>query len=580
MPTIQFKGKNIIWNHHLSVPYHTLEEVPELHFQADKANGNLIVEGDNLIALKALLPEYAGKVKCIYIDPPYNTGNENGVWVYNDNVNSPLITDWLGKEVGEDDLLKSDKWLCMMTPRLRLLRDLLSNDGVIVISIDDYEADHLKILMSEIFGGQNFVGLLPTIMNLKGNQDEFGFAGTHEYTLVWAKDKSLCKINEFNIDDEELEDWLEDDYGYYKKGANLKATGQNGPREKRQNLYYPLLFKDGEISTITIEEYDPIYNKETKTFNDNHVDLLKGKYESEGYTFILPISDGQFMSWRWQHSKVVSEPHNIIVSEGEDGVAIYKKQRPSIGDIPSKKPKSTLYKPEYSSGNGTNQLKQLFGDKVFPNPKPPQLIEDLILLCSEPGDYVLDSFAGSGTTGNAVSQLHKEGLGLRKYILIQMKEDSEKEPDKNICKDITRERNKRAIEKFNYNTGFKYFRVGNAIDPDKMLDGQLPTYEEFAKYVYYLATGEHLADVKKIDQKKHFVGTHGPKNFYLIYEQDFDKLTRLALNLHIAEDMKKHATNKRMVVYAPACFLDSEYLEEKQIEFVSIPYNLFEKKEK
>src|SRR5690554_3736954 len=154
MPTIQFKGKNIIWNHHLSVPYHTLEEVPELHFQADKANGNLIVEGDNLIALKALLPEYAGKVNCIYIDPPYNTGDDNGSgkgWIYNDNVNSPLIQEWLKKEVGSDDLAKHDKWLCMMVPRLILLHDLLDNDGVILISINyKYEHANLKMICNEI----------------------------------------------------------------------------------------------------------------------------------------------------------------------------------------------------------------------------------------------------------------------------------------------------------------------------------------------------------------------------------------------------------------------------------------------
>ncbi len=334
MPTIQFKGKNTIWNHHLSVPYHALEEIEGLHFQPEKAGGNTIVEGDNLIALKTLLPQYAGKVKCIYIDPPYNTGNEG--WAYNDKVNSPLINQWLGKEVGPDDLTKHDKWLCMMVPRLKLLRDLMADDGVIIISIDDHEAGYLEVIMGEIFGKSNFIGLLPTIMNLKGNQDEFGFAGTHEYTLVYAKDKLQCNLNEFTIEDEGLEDWGKDDYGFYKKGANLKATGQNGPREKRQNLYYPLLYKNSEISTISLDEYDPIYNKETKEFNDGYLDKLRQKYEAKDYTFILPISEGQKLSWRWQLSKITSDPHNIIVSESDDGIAIYKKQRPSLGERPSK----------------------------------------------------------------------------------------------------------------------------------------------------------------------------------------------------------------------------------------------------
>ena len=142
MPTLQFKGKNIIWNHHLSVPYHALDDVSKLLYKTEKANGNLIIEGDNLLALKALLPLYAGHIKCIYIDPPYNTGNEK--WAYNDNVNSPLLKDWLGKEVAKDDLTRHDKWLCMMTPRLKLLRELLSEDGAIFISIDDNEIHNLR----------------------------------------------------------------------------------------------------------------------------------------------------------------------------------------------------------------------------------------------------------------------------------------------------------------------------------------------------------------------------------------------------------------------------------------------------
>lgn len=155
MPTLQFKGKNAIWNHHLSVPYHTLESETSLDFQPEKGSGNFIVEGDNLLALKALLPQYAGKIKCIYIDPPYNTGNEN--WVYNDNVNSPLIQEWLGKEVGRDDLTRHDKWLCMMVPRLKLLRELLSDDGVIFVSIDDEEQHNLRLIIDEIFGLDNFI---------------------------------------------------------------------------------------------------------------------------------------------------------------------------------------------------------------------------------------------------------------------------------------------------------------------------------------------------------------------------------------------------------------------------------------
>ncbi len=206
MPTLQFKGKNIIWNHHLSVPYHTLEEVENLHFQPEKSNGNLIIEGDNLIALKALLPEYAGKVKCIYIDPPYNTGNEG--WVYNDNVNSPLINEWLGKAVGTDDLTRHDKWLCMMTPRLFLLRDLLANDGVIFISIDDNALTYLRVLCDEIFGQHNFVAVLPRITK-KAGKTTGSIAKNNDYILVYKKDENL-ELADIEVDEDNYE--LEDEY--------------------------------------------------------------------------------------------------------------------------------------------------------------------------------------------------------------------------------------------------------------------------------------------------------------------------------------------------------------------------------
>jgi adenine-specific DNA-methyltransferase len=146
MTSLNFKGKSAVWNHHLSVPFHTLDEDKKLSLKGENADENLIIEGDNLLALKALLPKYQGKVKCVYIDPPYNTGNEG--WVYNDKVNAPVIRDWYKQTVGKDDLAKHDKWLCMITPRIKLLYELLSSDGVMFISIDDNEFAYLRVLIS------------------------------------------------------------------------------------------------------------------------------------------------------------------------------------------------------------------------------------------------------------------------------------------------------------------------------------------------------------------------------------------------------------------------------------------------
>ncbi|OQB60375.1 MAG: putative methyltransferase [Bacteroidetes bacterium ADurb.Bin141] len=560
MPTLQFKGKNIIWNHHLSVPYHTLEEVEDLHFQPEKGNGNLIIEGDNLIALKALLPEYAGKVKCIYIDPPYNTGNEG--WVYNDNVNSPLINEWLGKVVGTDDLTRHDKWLCMMTPRLFLLRDLLANDGVIFISIDDNALTYLRVLCDEIFGQHNFVAVLPRITK-KAGKTTGSIAKNNDYILVYKKDENL-ELADIEVDEDNYE--LEDEYflsrGHYKLS---------------QTLDY------GSI------QYSPSLDYEIEL--DGFVFIPGGvtKDEMEKRQIRNPKSD---WCWRWSPKlfKFGLENGFVEVKETKNGKRIYTKTYLNatikknnggyiIEEVKREKKPTTLefIDNKYSNDNSKKEIEKIFGYKAFDYSKPSILVLELLKLSNNKDSIILDSFAGSGTTMQAVNELNKVDGGSRKCILVQMKEENELEPDKNNCQNITRERNKLAIEKLGYESGFKYLKVGTAIDPEKMLEGQLPTYEQFAKYIYYLGTGEHLADAKNINAENHFVGTHGAKAFYLIYKQDVETLTRLALNLSIAEDIVKHSPNKRRVIYAPACFLDSDYMEEKQIEFVSIPYNLFER---
>ncbi|HEY5124407.1 MAG TPA: site-specific DNA-methyltransferase [Ignavibacteria bacterium] len=235
MPEINFHGKSAVQKY--KPPFHLLKKDKKLSY-GKKNSGNLIIEGDNLLALKALMPQYAGRIKCGYFDPPYNTNNKD--WVYSDRVNDPLIEKWFKehKEVDYNDQSRHAKWCCMMYPRLKLIRELLKDDGIIFISIDDNEVHHLRILMDEIFGSDNFVGLLPTVMNLKGNQDQFGFAGTHEYTIVYLKNKTLGKIGLFDIDDEELEEWEEDEIGLWKEGAPLRATGEESNREDRAKMFY------------------------------------------------------------------------------------------------------------------------------------------------------------------------------------------------------------------------------------------------------------------------------------------------------------------------------------------------------
>lgn len=372
---------------------------------------NFLIEGDNLAALKLLEKTHKGKVDLIYIDPPYNTGNKD--FVYNDCY------------VEKEDTFRHSKWLSFMTRRLAIAKRLLSERGILFASIDDNEQATLKLLCDEIFG-DNFVATLPTIMNLKGNQDQFGFAGTHEYTLVYAKNKAKAAFNHFTIDDEESEEWSVDEHGYYKIGANLKSTGVNAPRAKRPNLFFPLYITEDNRCLV--------------------------ERESKSDIEIYPRTNGEDMSWRWSKEKFINEAHNVIVSRNDDKISVYKKQRPTIGDLPSKKPKSLFYKAEYSSGNGTAMLKEIFGGKVFSNPKPLQLIEDLVAIGCKTNSTIVDFFAGSGTTGHAVMNLNAKDGGKRKFILVTNNENG-------ICEKVTYERLKRVMDKEDYKARLKYFKI-------------------------------------------------------------------------------------------------------------------------
>lgn len=419
---------------------------------------NLFIEGDNLDALKLMQESYLGKVKMIYIDPPYNTGKD---FVYHDDFKRNS-KDWDEETEYRDEEgniqeakrnplranLKANgryhsDWLNMMYPRLKLSRNLLSNDGVIFISIDDNEQTNLKKLCDEIFGEDNFVAVLPTIMNLKGNNDQFGFSGTHEYTLVYGKSYQHLTLNEFTLDEEAREDWVEDEKGYYKKGANLKATGTNAPRAKRPNLYFPLYI------------------------NSKHEVSLK---KNDGFFEVLPLTDGNEMSWRWSKNKFLENLDELIISGDAPDFSIYKKQRPALGDMPTAKPKSTFYKPEYSSGNGTSAVKVLFdGDKIFDNPKPVQLLKDLVQIGSNKDSIIIDFFSGSGTTAHAIMSLNSEDDGARKWIMVQLPEPTNEDSSafKAGFKTIpaaARERIKRyasQIEKDNVDTGFRALTIAD-----------------------------------------------------------------------------------------------------------------------
>lgn len=424
--------------------------------EKNRNSENIYISGDNIDALKHLAKSYTGQIKCIYIDPPYNTGSDG--FVYNDKFNLSIekladvldINEEEAKRIYNMTNSKSNShsaWMTFMYPRLYIAKQLLSEDGVIFISIDDNEQSQLKLLCDSVFGEENILGMLPTIMNLKGNNDEYAFSGTHEYTIVYSKNKGKSSVYQLEIDDDETDAWEEDEIGYYKKGANLKSTGVNAPREKRPNLFFPIYV-----------------NKE-----DNSVSVIrKNKDDIE----IYPITNGKEMSWRWSKEKFIKQSNDIIVSINDTDVSLYKKQRPSLGDLPTSKPKSILYKPEYSSGNGTERIKSLFGFKAFSNPKPASLLYDLLQIGLSNNDVVLDFFGGSSTTADAVMQLNTLSNNKRniKYILVQLPElcDTKSEAYKNGYKtidEIGQERIRRAAKKIKEETnadidyGFKHYTI-------------------------------------------------------------------------------------------------------------------------
>lgn len=423
----------------------TLRPVREDSVDFDNTE-NIYIEGDNLEVLKLLQESYLGKIKMIYIDPPYNTGND---FVYKDNFSRN--TDEELFESGQKDefnqrLVKNPEtsgkyhsdWLTMMYPRLKLARNLLTDDGVIIVSIDENEVCNLEKLLSEIFGGENVIGSMPVVMNLKGNQDAFGFAETHEFITVCTRKKESCELGHLPIDDEELNEWDEDEYGLFKKADTLRRTGQDAARERRPKGWFPV-FIDEVNQLVYVTDDDMPLDK------THHI--------------ILPVNeDGEELSWSWGKKKISNEPYNLIITKGRNGLNVYKKQRPQIGDLPTKKPKSLLYKPDYSTSTSTNRFKELMGGKYFDMPKPVPFLTDLLRIGSKNEAIVLDFFAGSSSLAHAVIQLNAELNFSLKFIQVQLPQlvadgsDAAKAGFKNIC-EIGKERIRRAANKIKEETG-------------------------------------------------------------------------------------------------------------------------------
>ena len=541
MPTLNWIGKQKIINHHQEVPYKVLNH--EYGFsenektEAKTDSGNLIINGDNLEALKSLLPKYEGKVNCIYIDPPYNTGNES--WEYNDNVNSPQIKKWLGKVVGKEseDLTRHDKWLCMMYPRLKLLHKLLAKDGVIFISIDDNEQANLKLMMDEIFGERNFVTNFSWVRKKKGS----------------FLSKKVRKMIEFIIcyqkSDFEIEFYGEDAY-----------SDKWQPIVKRTNSNKELIFSPNMIET---KLSNGIFEKGFKGVEGTGIYFLNNFEVKDGLILNEIKCEGNFV---WTQDFLNKEYLNgtKISLSNKFGFNVLRHNQADKTKTPS-----TLINSDNNvdtNEDATIDLQKIFNSGVnetFNYSKPSSLISYVINMVTfkRSNSIILDSFAGSGTTAHAVLNLNQQDNGNRKFILIEME---------NYAETITAERVKRVIKGYADVKGtggnFDYYTLGEPLFDENNNLNEIVGVEKIREYVWFTETRTSIQELQSV---KPFLGTHNDTGYYFIYQKE--TITTLDYD-SLAVFVKEKA--ERYIIYADMCLLPESFLREKNIEFKKIPRDI------
>ena len=591
MTALQFKGRVFVENFHLGVPYHELTPVRGKGLSKKASlHDNLIIEGDNLAALKALLPTHHGKVKCIYIDPPYNTGNEG--WAYNDRVNSPLMKDWFGKVVDRDDLTRHDKWCCMMLPRLKLLRELLRDDGAIFVSIDDNEVHRLRCLMDEVFGEENFITTIIWHKMDSPKNMAMHFSEDHDYIAVYARNAEVWRPNPLSRSERML--------ARYK---NLDGDARG-----------PWLLSDL---------------------------AARNRYDQGRYAITTPsgrVIEGPPAGsyWRVSRDRFDELEKDGRIWWGKDG-----NNRPGIKRFLSEVREGVVpqtlwpWKEAGSTRNAKQELSQVMelgpAEDVFITPKPSSLLKRIIQIATDKDSIILDSFAGSGTTAHAVLALNKADGGNRRFVLIECE---------NYVDSITAERVRRVIKGYKHSgvqrtellneklswaklketdgliaevealegqedrrfdkirkevkndrlivTGekriaeradglggtFSYFKLGGALRKESMLHpDKLPSYGRLAAYIFFTATGEEF-DAGKMQPERWFIGKSRNYDLFLIYSDDFEELKDMALTLDTARKLSRSKREK--LVFAPTKYVDQEFLHRFRITFQQLPFEIYE----
>lgn len=589
MTELTFKGKEFVYNHHLAVPFRPLVPQPEKGIGPVVLDGNLIIQGDNLEALKSLLPIYAGKVDCIFIDPPYNTGNEG--WSYNDNVNSPVIKEWLNSNpIGIEDGLRHDKWCAMMWPRLRLLHELLSDHGSIWITLDDNEVHRTKLMLDEIFGEDCFATHIVWQSSDNSNNDAKGFSTDKNHILVYANNSGWLPIH-------------------------------SDDPEKRKHFKNP----DGDPR-------GPYFDG-NPVDSPNPRDNLKYRIETPSGRYIDHPKNG----WRWERETLEAKMATGEIRFSDDENRIIR--RTYLRDMKGLPPSDLWIRLEKfgHNRNAKYELQAIFGgESPFATPKPSKLIESILDLAVSCDGLILDSFAGSGTTAHAVLRANKRDGGNRRFILVEMEDYADT---------LTAERVRRVINGYAFKgtqktellreslswrtltkadalvhkvdgienlhgheydrikkevkdgelivTGektvdekaeglggsFTYCTLGPAVELDKVLTGEgLPPYAGLGAALFHMATNRSF-DPAQMNEAESYLGATESHHVWLIYRDDLEwlKSPEAALTLSRAKAFAAAKPDRKHLVFAAARYVSQKMLAEQNIpvEFVPLPFALY-----
>ena len=582
MPTLEWIGKDKVVNHHQEVPYRVLERQYSYdetgQHAEDNGSENMIIHGDNLEALKALLPRYEGKVKCIYIDPPYNTGNEG--WVYNDNVNDPKIKKWLGEVVGKEgeDLSRHDKWLCMMYPRLKLLQRLLAEDGVIFISIDDNELYNLKSICDEIFGLSCFVSNISWQRTYSTRNDSKGIVNEVEHLLVYSErpgwnPNKLPRTAEMDAKyknpDNDVLPWTSSD-AFAPGAATHQGMVYAIQHPFTGKLLYPYNGSCWRYQQDTMLKYMNGWAKyELRQLDDAKERAeICGVPENEVRHDVMALMLADTLDNAAANAQKILKrgqwPRFYFTQNGKGGI-----RRKTYIDSVEGKPPTNLW--QYADVGHTDEaaktLKGIFGGRAtFDTPKPMRLVERVLQIAGEREALILDSFAGSGTTAHAVLNMNKADGGNRKFILVEME---------NYAGSITAERVKRVIDGYGEGkkavegTGgnFSYYELGPVLLlPDGNLNEEVGA-QKIREYVYYMETKDPLPTEQPKDEP-YFMGLCRNTAYYFYYERE--SVTTLDHTFLATIQTKAEG----YTIYADLCAIPQETLRKYNITFKKIPRDI------